>query len=166
MTVTLVEAMPRLLPAFDPVIGESVLAHLAKHEVKVVLGLSAAEVSKDGVRLTDGCVIGADLVLAAIGIRPRVDLAAAAGVKIGETGQSQSMRRCSPIHRSLCRRGLCGGPPYRVAQGGVVRWAISRSVRPSWWHQYRRRSGQLSRCPRHGDLQGVRSGGRTHWAES
>ena len=60
---------------------------LAKHEVKVVLGLSAAEESKDdGIRLTDGCVIGADLVLAAIGIRPRVDLAAAAGVKIGETG--------------------------------------------------------------------------------
>jgi NADPH-dependent 2,4-dienoyl-CoA reductase/sulfur reductase-like enzyme len=76
MTVTLVEAMPRLLPAFD----------LAEHEVKVILGLSAAEVSQDGVRLTDGGVIAADLVLVAIGVRPRIDLAAAAGVKIGETG--------------------------------------------------------------------------------
>jgi NADPH-dependent 2,4-dienoyl-CoA reductase/sulfur reductase-like enzyme len=55
MTVTLVEAMPRLLPAFDPAVGEAVVAHLAKHEVKVILGLSAAEVSQDGVRLTDGC---------------------------------------------------------------------------------------------------------------
>jgi CoA-dependent NAD(P)H sulfur oxidoreductase len=86
MTVTLVEAMPRLLPAFDPAVGEAVVAHLAKHEVKVILGLSAAEVSQDGVRLTDGGVIAADLVLVAIGVRPRIDLAAAAGVKIGETG--------------------------------------------------------------------------------
>lgn len=86
MAVTVVEAMPRLLPAFDPAIGGVVMAHLASHEVKLVLGASVAEVARDGVRLSDGSAIGADLVITAIGVRPRIDLAAAAGVRLGETG--------------------------------------------------------------------------------
>jgi CoA-dependent NAD(P)H sulfur oxidoreductase len=118
MTVTLVEAMPRLLPTFDSAIGEAVVAHLAKHKVKVVLGLSAAEVVQDGVRLTDGGVIGADLVLAAIGIRPRIDLAAAAGVKIGETGAiavDEAMRTNTGVYAA----GDCAGARHIVSRKAV-----------------------------------------------
>ncbi len=86
IAVTLVEAMARLLPSFDPGIGESVAAHLAGHGVNVVLGTSVAQIAKDGVRLADGGGLAADWVLTAIGIRPRIDLAAAAGVTLGETG--------------------------------------------------------------------------------
>lgn len=84
--VTLVEAMPRLLPAFDPAVAGIVGEHLAKHGVEVVLGASVAQVGKEGVRLSDGIVLPADHVLMAVGVRPRTDLAAAAGVKLGETG--------------------------------------------------------------------------------
>ncbi|MGD0641590.1 MAG: FAD-dependent oxidoreductase [Roseiarcus sp.] len=84
--VTLVEAAPRLLPAFDPAIGEAVAAHLARHGVTTHLGVSVAETVPGGVTLADGRFIEADLALAAIGVRPRVELAAAAGVAIGETG--------------------------------------------------------------------------------
>lgn len=86
MAVTLVEALPRLLPAFDASVGKAVAALLAKHEVNVILGDSAAEIVKYGVRLASGGVVRADLVLVAIGVRPRVDLAVAAGVKLGATG--------------------------------------------------------------------------------
>ena len=86
MTVTLVEATPRLLPAFDSQIGETVAGHLAEHGVKVIVGVPVVEAAHDGVRLADGSFIEADLALSAIGVRPRIELAAAAGVRIGETG--------------------------------------------------------------------------------
>jgi NADPH-dependent 2,4-dienoyl-CoA reductase/sulfur reductase-like enzyme len=86
MAVTVVEAMPRLLPGFDPAIGDVVAAHLASHDVKLVLGASVDEVARAGVMLSDGSAIGADLVITAIGVRPRIDLAVAAGVRLGETG--------------------------------------------------------------------------------
>jgi NADPH-dependent 2,4-dienoyl-CoA reductase/sulfur reductase-like enzyme len=84
--VTLVEAAPRLLPAFDPAIGEAVAKHLAGHGVTTHLGVSVAEAVPGGVMLADGRFVEADLALAAIGVRPHVELAAAAGVKLGETG--------------------------------------------------------------------------------
>ncbi len=86
MAVTLVEGMPRLLPGFDPRIGETVRHELAKHAIQIVCGVSATEIVKGGVELGDGRRVDADLVLMAVGVRPRVDLAAAAGVKIGATG--------------------------------------------------------------------------------
>jgi CoA-dependent NAD(P)H sulfur oxidoreductase len=86
MAVTLVEAMPRLLPGFDPRIGETVRHELAKHAVQMVCGASATQIVKGGVELCNGRRVDADLVLMAVGVRPRVDVAAAAGIKIGETG--------------------------------------------------------------------------------
>jgi NADPH-dependent 2,4-dienoyl-CoA reductase/sulfur reductase-like enzyme len=86
MAVTLIEAMPRLLPGFDPRIGEAVRYELAKHGVEVMSGVSATQVVKGGVELCNARRVGADLVLVAVGVRPRVDLAAAAGIKLGETG--------------------------------------------------------------------------------
>ena len=77
--VTLVEAASRLLPAFDPAIGEAVAKHLGGHGVATHLGVSVAEAVPGGVMLADGHFVEADLALAAIGVRPRVNLAAAAG---------------------------------------------------------------------------------------
>ena len=84
--VTLVEAASRLLPAFDSAIGEAVAKHLAGHGVTTHLGVSVSEAIPGGVMLADGRLVEADLALAAIGVRPRVELAAAAGVKLGQTG--------------------------------------------------------------------------------
>lgn len=86
MLVTVVEAMDRLLPAFEPVIGQSVVASLVEHGVRVVTGNSAVGLSRTGLLLADGSEIPADLVVTAIGVRPNVELAAASGIKVGETG--------------------------------------------------------------------------------
>jgi NADPH-dependent 2,4-dienoyl-CoA reductase/sulfur reductase-like enzyme len=84
--VTLVEAMPRLLASFDPAAAGIVGEHLAQHGVELVLGASVTQIGKEGVGLADGNLLAADRVLMAVGIRPRTDLAVAAGVKLGETG--------------------------------------------------------------------------------
>jgi NADPH-dependent 2,4-dienoyl-CoA reductase/sulfur reductase-like enzyme len=84
--VKLVEAMPRLLPAFDNLVSESVAAHLALHNVQVSTNRRIVEVTPTGLALQDGELIAADVVLAATGVRPRVDLAVASGVPLGTTG--------------------------------------------------------------------------------
>ncbi len=84
--VKLVEAMPRLLPAFDSLVSEAVAAHLALHNVEVSTNRRIVEITPTGLALQDGELIEADLVLAATGVRPRVDLAVASGVPLGITG--------------------------------------------------------------------------------
>jgi NADPH-dependent 2,4-dienoyl-CoA reductase/sulfur reductase-like enzyme len=84
--VKLVEAMPRLLPAFDNLVSEAVAAQLALHNVQVSTDSRIVEVTSAGLALQDGELIEADVVLAATGVRPRVDLVVAAGVPLGSTG--------------------------------------------------------------------------------
>jgi CoA-dependent NAD(P)H sulfur oxidoreductase len=84
--VTIVEAMPRLLTAFDRVVGEAVVARLAGHGIEVRTDTRIFEVTRIGIELQGSGLIEADLVLAATGVRPRVDLMVAAGVALGTTG--------------------------------------------------------------------------------
>lgn len=84
--VKLIEAMPRLLPAFDSLVREAVGAHLALHNVQVSTNRRIVEVTPTGLVLQDGELIAADIVLAATGVRPRVDLAVTSGVPLGTTG--------------------------------------------------------------------------------
>jgi CoA-dependent NAD(P)H sulfur oxidoreductase len=84
--VTIVEAMPRLLTAFDRVVGEAVVARLAGHNIEVRTDTRIFEVTRIGIEVQGSGLIEADLVLAATGVRPRVDLMVAAGVLLGTTG--------------------------------------------------------------------------------
>ncbi len=85
-SVTLIEAAASLLPSFRPDAGAAVGEALARHGVSVVVGASAIGASRGGLTLSDGRFVQADFALAAIGVRPRIELAAAAGIAIGETG--------------------------------------------------------------------------------
>lgn len=86
MEVTVVEAASRLLPSFDPTVGAVAGEHLVAKGVDFLPGFAVTGTIKGGVALSSGTELAADLVLSAIGVRPRVDLAAAAGVRLGETG--------------------------------------------------------------------------------
>lgn len=101
LAVVVLEAERHLLDrAMAPAIAEAVLAlHRAKG-VDVRLGARVSEVGGDGriewLRLDDGSRLEADLVLVAIGILPNSELAAEAGIKVGdgivvdELGQSSA----------------------------------------------------------------------------
>ncbi len=87
---TLVEAAPQLLNNFDPEFSLPVEAQLETLGIDVKLGASVAEISgtgrASGVKLSDGTRVDADLVILAVGVRPRVELATAAGIALGATG--------------------------------------------------------------------------------
>lgn len=86
VAVTIVEAMPRLLNAFDRVVGELVVARLTSHGIEVRANARISAVTSKGIELQNDGLIEADLVLAATGVRPKVDLMVTAGVQLGTTG--------------------------------------------------------------------------------
>ena len=86
LSVTIVEATPQVLPPLDPEMAVLVADELVSHGVTVETGATVAAVEADSVTLADGRVLPADLVVGAIGVRPDIRLAAAAGLDLGPSG--------------------------------------------------------------------------------
>ncbi len=76
-TVTLVEALDRLLPREEPFAGEQVADGLREAGVQLHVGTSASEVRRDGdeitLKLDSGASLSASHLLVAVGRRPRTD---------------------------------------------------------------------------------------------
>ena len=83
---TVVEATEQLLGPLDPEMAEHVLAELVRHGVAVYLGTGVEALDARTVTLANGERLGADLVVVAIGVRPEVHLARAAGLALGPKG--------------------------------------------------------------------------------
>jgi apoptosis-inducing factor 3 len=62
--------------------GEFVRALHEEHGVRFHLGATAAAIDRREVRLSDGGRIEADFIVAGLGVRPRVGLAEASGIKV------------------------------------------------------------------------------------
>lgn len=91
LSVRVLEKSGGIIPGFDPQIVQRVQAELVQHEVAVETGieLKSIERANDGAALsvqTDRARFSADLVLIATGIKPNVELAKAAGVRLGDSG--------------------------------------------------------------------------------
>jgi len=79
LAVTVIEAAPRLMMrTLYPELATHVLEQHRHSGIDIRLGVTVAAVTEQGVTLADGAWIDADLVLAAIGSEPRVELATAA----------------------------------------------------------------------------------------
>lgn len=88
--VTLVEAAPQVLPALEPDLAVVLHRELRKHGVDLRLGVSARSITaaETGalVELSDGSTVETGLILAALGVRPRSELAEATGLELSERG--------------------------------------------------------------------------------
>ncbi len=89
--ITLIEIEDHLLPAaFDPEFGKLTQDQLEKNGVKVMVSARVERIGGSGkveyVELSNGEKLSADVVIMATGYKPRVDLAKAMGLKLGDSG--------------------------------------------------------------------------------
>ena len=83
---TIVQIGDQILSQFDQEMIEPLQAELVSHGIKLALNAETEAVLADSIKLKDGRVIPADLVVAAIGVVADHHLAVDAGLKIGEAG--------------------------------------------------------------------------------
>jgi len=79
----LVEATDQVLMPLDPELATLVSKEIRSHGVDLRLGSSVVKISADSVELANGDVLPAEIVILAIGVRPEIGLAKAAGLEIG-----------------------------------------------------------------------------------
>ena len=81
-----IEATEQVMAPLDSEMVSFVHNEIRKHEVDLRLGSAVAQVKADSVVLANGDEIPADVVVAAIGVKPETTLAINAGLKIGPRG--------------------------------------------------------------------------------
>lgn len=90
LEVTLVEALPQVVPAADPEMAVLLEHELVRNGVDLCLGAAAAAIETRGnglvVRLENGEDLEASLVVLATGVQPEVALARHAGLALGPSG--------------------------------------------------------------------------------
>lgn len=91
MEVALVELAPQVLAPLDPEMAALVAEELQRHNVNLHLGTGLAGFEAVGetvsaVRLDNGTVLPADVVILGMGVRPSVGLAREAGLALGAMG--------------------------------------------------------------------------------
>lgn len=79
----LVEATDQVLMPLDPELASLVANEMRSHKVDLRLGSSVVKISADSVELANGDALPAEIVILAIGVRPEIGLAKAAGLEIG-----------------------------------------------------------------------------------
>ena len=81
--VTVIEAAPRLMSrAASPLLSGFFLDLHRARGTEVLLNATVASIEADGVTLKTGEKIGADLIVAGIGVLPNIELARAAGLEV------------------------------------------------------------------------------------
>ncbi len=91
LSVTLVQRGAQLMPALDAEMAAPFADHMVDAGIRLRLGVEAvgsASISADddGLLLSDGSTLPADLIFSAIGVQPSSALAAEAGLAIGPNG--------------------------------------------------------------------------------
>ncbi|HSO68908.1 MAG TPA: FAD-dependent oxidoreductase [Arachnia sp.] len=86
MQVAVVEALPQVMAPLDPEMVVPVHAVMRAAGIDLRLGSGVTAIGEKDVTLADGSVLAADVVVAAIGVRPDTELAKAAGLRIGPRG--------------------------------------------------------------------------------
>jgi rhodanese-related sulfurtransferase len=92
LSVTIVEMLPQVMPPIDPEMAVPIQEHLTANGVSLCLGdgVSGFEQDPGGNKISvitkSGGRYVCDMVLLAIGVRPEIALAKAAGLEIGQLG--------------------------------------------------------------------------------
>ncbi|MFD1625339.1 nitrite reductase large subunit NirB [Azospirillum griseum] len=129
MDVTVVHLMPTLMERqLDPAAGQLLQQELERRGIAVLTGADTAEIvggeQAEAVRLKDGRLLPADIVVMAVGIRPNMALGKAAGLECGRGVKvDDAMRTSDPaifaVGECVEHRGLTYGlvaPLFEMAK--------------------------------------------------
>ncbi len=86
ISTTLVEALPQLMPTLDVEMAWPLVERARFRGLDVRPSSQVQAITDSGVTLSDGSAIDGDMVVVAVGARPNVELAVAAGLEMGEAG--------------------------------------------------------------------------------
>ncbi|MDG4828482.1 nitrite reductase large subunit NirB [Solwaraspora sp. WMMD1047] len=125
-----VEFAPRLMPVqVDDAGGAMLRRHLADLDIAAHLGVATTAIRSDpaggvaGLTLSDGTALDAELVIIAAGIRPRDELARAAGLELGERGGvrvDQTCRTDDPLIWAIGECAAVDGTCYGLVAPGYA----------------------------------------------
>lgn len=127
LMVTLVEQGPSVFVALDPEMSARLEQELESRGVRVLTGhgvarlRSRADGSVEAVELAPGSArVSADLVFVDVGVQPRVELAARAGIRLGRTGAIEVSERMETSQSSIYAAGNCAETLHRVSGRPVL----------------------------------------------
>jgi NADPH-dependent 2,4-dienoyl-CoA reductase/sulfur reductase-like enzyme/rhodanese-related sulfurtransferase len=86
IATTLVEALPQLMPTLDVEMAWPLVERARFQGLDVRLSAQVSAITESGVTLADGTTIDADMTVVAVGARPNIELAVAAGLEMGDAG--------------------------------------------------------------------------------
>ena len=86
LDVTVIEASDQVMPPLDAEMAAHIADELTANGIDLRLGTQATAVGPDTVTLSDDSVVGADIVILAVGVRPETTLAKAGGLVMGPHG--------------------------------------------------------------------------------
>ncbi|MGI5243133.1 FAD-dependent oxidoreductase [Dactylosporangium sp. CA-139066] len=115
--VTIVEQLDQVMPTIDPQLAAPLAEHLREHGVTVQHGTKVEAISRDGARLrvdTSDRAHHGDIVLVVTGVRPDVELAAAAGAALGVRGAIQVDRQMRTNLPDVYAAGDCVHTYHRL----------------------------------------------------
>ena len=125
LEVTIVEALPALLAKVLPELARYVVEHHQSKGVVVRAGVRVEAFTGrgtvNGVRLVGGTVIPADLVVVGVGMRPRDELATAAGLVVGDGVHVDASSRSS-VHGVYAIGDVANAPDGRGGRRRTEHW--------------------------------------------
>ena len=86
LNVHLIEMMPHVMSVMDAETAGYIEQEMLSYGVNIQTGKSVTSITSKSVKINDGTIIDADMVLMSIGVRPTLQLATEASLEIGESG--------------------------------------------------------------------------------
>ena len=86
LDITIIEKAEHIIASIDRDMAEIAHKYLLRKGVKLLLNTGVKSVENNIVTLENGETINADLVISAVGVRPDVEIAKNAGIRIGNLG--------------------------------------------------------------------------------